>query len=82
MQALNNQEYVIISYLSGWDLDDINVHRFDGRIIRVDKAADRAPRSNGGYQGRGGYNSRGGESGGYGAFGFTLLGNFGPLNRD
>ncbi|ODM14678.1 hypothetical protein SI65_09867 [Aspergillus cristatus] len=49
---------------------NLNNQEFDGRIIRVDKAADRAPRGNGGgYNGRGGYNSRGGEgdySGGYG----------------
>lgn len=68
-----------------WDLEDINVHRFDGRTIRVDKAAERAPRGNGGgYNGRGGYNSRGGEgdySGGYGAFYFTLLENSCSLSR-
>lgn len=50
----------------------LTLHRFDGRTIRVDKAADKPPRSNGGFQGRGGYNSRGGDDsqysrGGYGA---------------
>lgn len=56
----------------------LTLHRFDGRTIRVDKAADKPPRSNGGgFQGRGGYNSRGGEDsqysgGGYGALYFDF----------
>lgn len=34
----------------------VDTHRFDGRVIRVDMAADRsAPRGDGGYYGRGGY---------------------------
>lgn len=32
--------------------------RFDGRVIRVDKAFDRPQRPEGGFQGRGGYNSQ------------------------
>ncbi|KAL2003499.1 hypothetical protein VTN02DRAFT_3594 [Thermoascus thermophilus] len=38
---------------------------FDGRVIRVDKASERAgPRNDGGFHGRGGYN-RGEGGGGY-----------------
>jgi hypothetical protein len=41
-----------------------DAYRFDGRTIRVDKASERAPRNNGGFQGRGGYNQSEGGSGG------------------
>lgn len=41
--------------------------RFDGRVIRVDKASERsAPRGDGGFHGRGGYNRFDGGGGGYG----------------
>ncbi|KAI9927742.1 hypothetical protein ASPWEDRAFT_29143 [Aspergillus wentii DTO 134E9] len=51
-------------------IEQMNNNEFDGRSIRVDKASERAPRNDGGYQGRGGYNSqdggyRGGGGGGY-----------------
>jgi hypothetical protein len=38
---------------------EIDRTRFDGRVIRVDKASDRsnAPRGDGGFHGRGGYNT-------------------------
>ncbi|KAB8268821.1 hypothetical protein BDV30DRAFT_199809 [Aspergillus minisclerotigenes] len=45
---------------------EMNNQEFDGRTIRVDKASERAPRNDGGFQGRGGYNQRGGNGGGYG----------------
>lgn len=48
--------------------------RFDGRVIRVEKAFDRPQRPDGGFQGRGGYNSQpqpgaGYQGGGYGGGG-------------
>ncbi|KAE8134195.1 hypothetical protein BDV38DRAFT_255824 [Aspergillus pseudotamarii] len=37
-------------------VQEMNNQEFDGRQIRVDKASERPPRNNGGFQGRGGYN--------------------------
>ena len=39
---------------------EIDRTRFDGRVIRVDKASERsnAPRGDGGFHGRGSYNNR------------------------
>ncbi|EAW09452.1 RNA recognition motif domain-containing protein [Aspergillus clavatus NRRL 1] len=57
-------------------MDAMNNQEFDGRTIRVDKASERAPRNNGGFQGRGGYNQSeggapgGGYRGGYGGGGY------------
>ncbi|EYE99272.1 RNA recognition motif domain-containing protein [Aspergillus ruber CBS 135680] len=51
-------------------MNALNNQEFDGRTIRVDKAADKPPRSNGGFQGRGGYNSRGGEDSQYSGGGY------------
>lgn len=56
-------------------------YRFDGRIIRVDKASERAPRGNtslDGFQGRGGYNAVEGGYGGYSML-FTVIFIFVPL---
>jgi hypothetical protein len=54
--------------------------RFDGRVIRVDKAFDRPQRPEGGFQGRGGYNSQptsGYAGGGYAAGGYNNGGGYG-----
>lgn len=55
----------------------VYISRFDGRTIRVDKASERAPRNDGGFQGRGGYNQRGGNGGGYGGYGGGSRGGYG-----
>ncbi|KAJ5197922.1 Nucleotide-binding alpha-beta plait [Penicillium cinerascens] len=43
----------------------MNNQEFDGRVIRVDKAFDRPPRPEGGFQGRGGYNQQPGNGNSY-----------------
>lgn len=56
MDYMNNQEYAT-RYVP---TDDFTHHdRFDGRVIRVDRASERPGArggGGGGYQGRGGYN--------------------------
>lgn len=59
MDNMNNQECVpdhTISWVTLLDLNTYPTSRFDGRIIRVDKASERSNPRNGGFQGRGGYN--------------------------
>ncbi|BAE56344.1 unnamed protein product [Aspergillus oryzae RIB40] len=56
---------------------EMNNQEFDGRTIRVDKASERAPRNDGGFQCRGGYNQRGGNGGGYGGYGGGSRGGYG-----
>lgn len=59
MDNMNNQECVLdqtISWMTQLDLNTYPTPRFDGRIIRVDKASERSNPRNGGFQGRGGYN--------------------------
>ncbi|KAE8144530.1 hypothetical protein BDV25DRAFT_166620 [Aspergillus avenaceus] len=43
--------------------DNMNNTEFDGRVIRVDMASERAPRNDGGFHGRGGYNRPEGNGG-------------------
>ncbi|GAB1208868.1 hypothetical protein APSETT445_007633 [Aspergillus pseudonomiae] len=62
VQELNNTDAVATSPRGS----KIYKTRFDGRVIRVDKASERPGRNDGGFHGRGGYNSRGGNGGGYG----------------
>lgn len=81
---MTNQEYVFFSlvlFLS-IGLFILTFIRFDGRIIRVDKAAERSsggPPRDGGYRGNnGGYNRFDGGSGGGGGGGYSR-GGYGNL---
>ncbi|KAL1975139.1 hypothetical protein VTN31DRAFT_3531 [Thermomyces dupontii] len=57
-------------------IQDMNNQEFDGRIIRVDRAANNAPRSyGGGYHGNGGYNNN--QFGGQGGYGQGYGGGYG-----
>lgn len=77
--TLRSRGFGFVRFASDGDADAamsaMNNQEFDGRIIRVDKASERAPRNDGGFQGRGGYNTkeggyRGGYGGGYGGNGY------------
>lgn len=68
--TLRSRGFGFVRFASNSDADaamaSLNNQEFDGRVIRVDRASERPPRNDGGFQGRGGYNPREGGYGGYG----------------